>query len=90
MPQNPFEVGEEKLKNVVEERRKELEKERRRLSVIYDSVAYFKSKMKDNREELKRTVDKYKSGNVREMEGWEVRMQRGKEAFNEEAYLSRT
>ena len=84
---NQFKVGEENLKNVVAEQKKELEKERHQLGIIYDSVAYFKNKMKSNREERMKTVKKYKGGYVRELEPWEIRLQGQREAFDQKEYL---
>ena len=45
---NQFVEGQKKLKNVAVERNKEREKERRKMQLIWDAVAFFKGKMKLN------------------------------------------
>lgn len=41
---DPFKSGAEKMRDVVRERENEIEKEKRRVQLIYDSVTYFKTK----------------------------------------------
>ena len=82
-----FAVGEELLKNVVRDRRTEIEKEERRFNVIYNSVTYFKRKAAKNLAELRIINEKRRAGERRVLEQCELDNHREIEAFDYEAYL---
>ncbi len=49
---DPFVVGRKLLKDAISERKKEIEKEKKNLQIIYNAVKHFKRKMMQNWQEL--------------------------------------
>ncbi len=74
--------------DVVAERSAEVAKDQRILSILYDSVEYFKMKMKQNMDELKEVIEELKGGFSMEREVWQVEVEESLEAFDDVAYLN--
>ena len=84
---NQFVVGNVKVSNVVEERRAEIAKGKKKLELIFDSVRHFKKKMKANVEELSVVIeDTINNGGCQE-EHWAQRIRHLREAFDEKEYV---
>ena len=76
--------------NVVKERGDEIAKEKRKLEMIFDSVKYFKKKMKANIEDINNIVEVTKSGLLREEEDWSKAIESLRESFDETRYMNET
>ena len=69
------------------ERNKEREKERRKMQLIWDAVAFFKGKMKLNTLALNEILAKYAVVRDVNMKDWEIDYDDSLTLFDEEQYL---
>ena len=81
-----FTLVTEKMKNVVQEREKEIANEKRRIELIYDSVAFFKAKKMNDMcslDDVIRSVSSIDSNSAVDIPIWK----RSVSEFDEEKYL---
>ena len=85
---NQFVEGQKKLLNVAAERNKERDKEKRKMQLIWDAVAFFKGKMKLNGLALNEILEKYAEMRDVKMKDWEIEYDESLTLFDEEQYLA--
>ena len=84
-----FLVGRGKLSTVVADRKKEIEKDERRLRLIYDAVGFFKCTQQEVMEELRSIVEKIDAGGYdRQQEDWELEAMASMAVYKDDMYLS--
>ena len=81
-----FDIGREKLKNIVVERGKQIAIEERKLELIYDAVAHYKTKMAAVLVELDEVMNRTTR---RELQPWESTILAARKQFDEAAYMRR-
>ena len=79
-----FDIGREKLKNLVAEREKEITIEEWKIELTHDAVAYYKRKMAAVLKTLEELMARQK---IRESQLWELTMSAAREDFNETYHM---
>lgn len=82
-----FRSGRKELKNVVEDRRKELAKEERKHNIIYQSVAHYKRCMEVTMAELDDIIKSVELKQRRKLSDWEIENDNEIKAFDVEEFM---
>ena len=81
-----FKVGRAKLENVVQERKTEIAKEKRRLELLYDAVKFYRTKMSATMAELKVVMADKNNRVLRDTQEWEDKADMAMEEFDIDAF----
>ena len=70
------------------EQKAEIDKDKRRLSILYDSVKYFQKKMEVNMKELESVIEDSIAGRHTQIEDWQREMNCLCSEYDDNAYLN--
>ena len=83
---NQFEVGRDKLKDIVKERKRERDKLERKIKLVYDSVKHFREYQEKEMENLDQRAMNVEADEAREVRSWEANLNALLSTFNMDTY----